>query len=94
MKTSLGDDCVAINLDYDAVKEVVQIVYCPNDYESARLRTRERHENFTLRFGGYAATEMHIGRQTHDGPSEACQVQCFGSMTMSRRPFLLAEAER
>jgi len=53
MKTSLGDDCVAINLDYDAVKEVVQIVSdCPNDYESARLRTRERHENFTLRFTG------------------------------------------
>jgi len=26
MKTSLGDDRVAINLDYDAVKEVVQIV--------------------------------------------------------------------
>jgi len=54
MKTSLGDDCVAINLDYEAVKEVVQIVPdCPNDYENARLRTRERHENFTLRFAGY-----------------------------------------
>jgi hypothetical protein len=26
MKTSLGVDCVATNLDYDAVKEVVQIV--------------------------------------------------------------------
>jgi hypothetical protein len=26
MKTSLGGDCVAIHLDYDAVKEVVQIV--------------------------------------------------------------------
>jgi hypothetical protein len=25
MKTSLGDDRVAINLDYEAVKEVVQI---------------------------------------------------------------------
>lgn len=51
MKTSLGDDCVAINLDYEAVKEVVQIVPdCPGDYASARLRTRERHENFTLRF--------------------------------------------
>jgi len=24
MKTSLGDDCIFIHLDYDAVKEVVQ----------------------------------------------------------------------
>jgi hypothetical protein len=50
MKTSLGVDCVAINLDYDAVKEVVQIVSgCPRNYERSRLRKRERDENFALR---------------------------------------------
>jgi len=50
MKTSLGVDCVAINLDYDAVKEVVQIVSgCPNNYGRTRLKRRERDENFALR---------------------------------------------
>jgi len=44
MKTSLGDDCVAINLDYDAVKEVVQIVSeRQHDYERQRLRRREHN---------------------------------------------------
>jgi hypothetical protein len=47
MKTSLGDDCVAINLDYDAVKEVVQIYQ--SNYERPRLSTSERDKNFTLR---------------------------------------------
>src|SRR5204863_8573523 len=52
MKTSLGDDCVAINLDYDVVKEVVQIVSgYPGDYERMRLRVGERDENFALRSG-------------------------------------------
>jgi len=49
MKTSLGDDCVFIYLDYDAVKEVVQnSSIVPDDYQRARLRTSERDENFTL----------------------------------------------
>jgi hypothetical protein len=42
MKTSLGDDCVAINLDYDAVKEVVQIVSdCRHKYGGVRLTPGE-----------------------------------------------------
>jgi len=49
MKTSLGVDCVAIDLDYDAVKEAVQILSgCPSNYERTRLRPSERDENFAL----------------------------------------------
>jgi len=47
MKTSLGDDCVAVNLDYDAVKEVVQNYH--GDCERQRLRMRERGWKFTLK---------------------------------------------
>src|SRR6185503_13187234 len=47
MKTSLGDDCVAVNLDYDAVKEVVQNYH--GDCERQRLRMGERGWKFTLR---------------------------------------------
>jgi hypothetical protein len=36
MKTSLGDDCVAANLDYDTVKEVVQIYQVVAAIMSAR----------------------------------------------------------
>jgi len=50
MKTSLGDDCVFIYLDYDAVKEVVQnSSNVSRDYQGPTLRKHERNANFKLR---------------------------------------------
>jgi hypothetical protein len=74
MKTSLGDDCVVIHLDYDAVKEVVQIVSsCRDDYERQKLSTGERDKNFTLRFHDrcicYFATRISCGFPSLRGPA-------------------------
>jgi len=72
MKTSLGDDCVVIHLDYDAVKEVVQIVSnCRDDYERPRLSADERDKNFTLRFRDRAANQLRgqVDRQWRRTPS-------------------------
>jgi hypothetical protein len=50
MKTSLGVDCVAITLDYDAVKEVVQIVSgYRSGYRERKLRVGEQDWNFRFR---------------------------------------------
>jgi len=53
MKTSLGDDRAFNHLDYDAVKEVVQIYRdCQRDYLSLKLRKREQKENLRLNLAG------------------------------------------
>jgi hypothetical protein len=52
MKTSLGVDCVATKLDYDAVKEVVHNYGV--DCERQMLSLREQNLKFALRFSSLA----------------------------------------
>jgi len=84
MKPLWAIDCVAVYLDYDAVKEVVQIVSgYPNEYACATLTGGEKNLNFALRI-----TKRSLSILSRRGVRELRSRRAVGSNSIGKRSFI------